>query len=286
MATLAQEKLTLEFQSNKVLLSNKTLRSGKLVAEGDSWFAYPLVRDIIDHLRKMGYGIHRLSSAGDTLENMVYGTGTEKKGPNQRNKGPESLQRTVQAIKLYKPRFVLFSAGGNDIVGDDMLQFLHHSGSGDAPLNEGRFRAHVDGPMRTALVAFLKAVWAQDPTIDVLMDGYDYARPNGEGYQVIANFSGPWVRPSFVRKGWSDRAVHMEPTVKKLVDIYNGLLKEIAKEYPQFHYIDLRGMFPKESEWHNEIHLKSDGFKAVAMEYHKKMKAILAKAKEEAEVIA
>jgi hypothetical protein len=286
MATLAEEKIKLEMESEERLFAPDTKRSGKIIAEGDSWFAYPLALDIIEQLMRMGYAVKRFSRAGDTLENMVYGTLTTGGGKKEENRGPESRERVMLAIKTMKPRFVLFSAGGNDIVGEDMLQFLHHKGSGKSPLNEERFRAHVDGPMREAIERYLGHIWEVDPSIDVLMDGYDYAKPNGEGYQVVKNWAGPWVRPNFIKKGWDDREVHMEPTVKKLVDIYNAMLKGLAAKHPRFHHIDLRGMFPEESKWHNEIHLKKEGFKEVALEYHKKMAKILKAAHEQPEVVA
>ncbi|MBK9416166.1 MAG: SGNH/GDSL hydrolase family protein [Flavobacteriales bacterium] len=261
-------------------------RTGRIVVEGDSWFAYPLALDIIEHLMRMGYAIKRFSKAGDTLENIVYGTMTKGGGKMEENRGPESKERVVQAIKSLKPRFVLFSAGGNDIVGEDMLQFLHHKGSNNGPLNEERFRAHVDGPMREAIEHYVNEIWSIDPSIDILMDGYDYAKPNGEGYQVVANWAGPWVRPNFIKKGWDDRASDMEPTVKRLVDIYNEMLTGLATKHARFHHLDLRGMFPDESQWHNEIHLKKEGFKKVATVYHEKLKGILEVKHEQPEVVA
>ena len=47
----------------------------KIVAEGDSWFNYPLGIDIIDCLRgNHDYMINNYAKPGDTLENMIYGT--------------------------------------------------------------------------------------------------------------------------------------------------------------------------------------------------------------------
>ena len=45
----------------------------RLLAEGDSWFEYPiLLKDVIDHLED-DYAIYCASAAGDTLANMVAG---------------------------------------------------------------------------------------------------------------------------------------------------------------------------------------------------------------------
>src|SRR5215210_6588891 len=47
----------------------------RIVAEGDSWFDYDPMLDILDHLKlEYGYDIFKVAQAGDTLENMVYGT--------------------------------------------------------------------------------------------------------------------------------------------------------------------------------------------------------------------
>lgn len=50
--------------------------STKIVAEGDSWFDYLPGTDLVDCLRyHHGYYIKNYAKAGDTLENMIYGTG-------------------------------------------------------------------------------------------------------------------------------------------------------------------------------------------------------------------
>lgn len=53
--------------------------STKIVAEGDSWFDYFPGTDFIDCLRKHhGYYLEKnYAKAGDTLENMIYGTGNQ-----------------------------------------------------------------------------------------------------------------------------------------------------------------------------------------------------------------
>jgi hypothetical protein len=44
----------------------------RIVAEGDSWFDYPVGLDILDHLRRdYRYDIFKVAESGDTLENMV-----------------------------------------------------------------------------------------------------------------------------------------------------------------------------------------------------------------------
>src|SRR5262249_15992013 len=54
--------------------------STTVIAEGDSWFDYLPGTDIIDCLRNNhDLVIEKHAKAGDTLENMVYGTGINKR---------------------------------------------------------------------------------------------------------------------------------------------------------------------------------------------------------------
>jgi len=79
-----------------------------VVAEGDSWFDYlpawfenPFKGDLLGHLmatRK--YNVYRISKAGDTLENMVYGTEYRK---DNWTPEPPQIFETLAAIRRYRP---------------------------------------------------------------------------------------------------------------------------------------------------------------------------------------
>lgn len=268
--TLAQEKIELEHFSEMMLLSKTVKHERKLVVEGDSWFDYPLTKDIIDHLRKMGYAIKRHSKHGDTLENMVFGSEYSIRGNVAVNNGNRSLQEVLTSIRIHNPRFVLFSAGGNDVVGSEFEQYLNHKDSGLKLFKEDVFNQNLL-VMKNAIVKFLNSVWEVNPDIDVLMDGYDYAKPNGTTFKGI---SGPWVLPGFAKKNILNRKTEQEPIIKALVDGFNGILSDLDHQYGKFHHIDLRGVFPEDRMWDNEIHLKSQGYKKVADLYHQKMEKI------------
>ncbi|SOE19664.1 hypothetical protein SAMN06298216_0167 [Spirosomataceae bacterium TFI 002] len=261
--TLSEEKLILESTSFQKLLDSNIDRRLKIVAEGDSWFDYPLHKDILDYLRKKGYAINKLSKAGDTLENMVY--------------NPESIDDTVAKVKLYQPQFLLLSAGGNDVVGQEMGQFLHHKSSSLPTLfNKEMFTSLMVHKVRSGIIDFIDKVLVECTDIKIVMHGYDYAKPTGKGFKFAGvKFSGPWIKPAFNDKGITRRKGDIEPIIKEMVDIFNEVLKSIEAEYNgTFHYVDLRGRFPDDSEWHNEIHLKNDGFKTIANEFDSKMVSI------------
>ena len=85
-----------------------------LVAEGDSWFDYgPAGLDVISCLKKFfDYKIHNVSKAGDTLDNMAWGTKFDQRRW-LRDRPP--LEETLAAIERHRPPVVLLSGGGNDI---------------------------------------------------------------------------------------------------------------------------------------------------------------------------
>jgi hypothetical protein len=266
-----QEKI-----SEKKLESKKYPKELVIVAEGDSWFNYPLKKDIIDYLRGYGYAIKSHAKAGDTLENMVYGTAYSKLENNEvKHLGPESFQKTISAIKKLKPAFFLFSAGGNDIVGSEIISYLNHKyDKTSETINQDIFKAKLKR-IGAALEFYIQAIIKTDKKIHILMDGYDYAKVNGKGYSFIfKNIKGPWILPSMAMKGITNKKEQAE-IIEYFVDQYNILLKKLDKKYDQFNYIDLRGNFPTDAEWDNEIHLKNTGFKIIASIYHDKICVLL-----------
>ena len=80
-----------------------------IISEGDSWFSFPLHANTIDHLDEMAnrkISLLRLESNGDELLEIF--------GSKQKTKLRRYLER-------YPVEALLFSGGGNDIVGADLL---------------------------------------------------------------------------------------------------------------------------------------------------------------------
>jgi len=277
--TLKQFKLEQEKISEKRLSTDFYPRELTIVAEGDSWFDYPLKIDIIDNLIKDGFAIKNLAKAGDTLENMVYGTQyrkVPKDNVNITHPGPESLQATLLAIRTLKPKIVLFSAGGNDIVGSEMINYLNHKHSKpDSLVNEVIIEEKLV-QMKKAITFFIESVHRTDKDTRIIMDGYDYAKVNGKGYRFlfIKYIRGPWIQPAMGAKAITDPA-DQNYIIRYLVDAYNNMLNELDKQYKYFHHIDLRGTFPNDNEWDNEIHLKNKGYRKVADIYREKINKVL-----------
>ena len=129
--------------------------------------------------------------------------------------------------------------------------------------------------MKKAFTFFIESIHTSSKNCDILCDGYDYAKINGKGYSfIIRNIKGPWILPSMGMKAITERD-DQEKIIKYLVNEFNEMLKELDHKYSYFHHIDLRGKFPNDNEWDNEIHLKNSGFKKVAGFYHDRIITIL-----------
>lgn len=242
-----------------------------LVAEGDSWFDYPPELDILDNLKKyFGYEIdRRISKAGDTLENMVYGTDIDNGNLNR--KYPQ-INATLDAIKLYKPKAVLFSAGGNDLAGQELDSFLNHKDSGLKALRVDFLDYVINTVFRKAYVDFAKSVWEIDNKLPILTHGYGYPIPDGRGVTLVwglFKYTGPWLKPSFAKKniGFNESLEIM----KIMIDSLNEMLKKLSHQLPLIKYIDLRNLV-KEENWVNELHVDSETYKKIAAEFDKVIK--------------
>jgi hypothetical protein len=180
------------------------------VSEGDSWFDYPpafiespFEGDLLAHLHNTGrYNIYNVAKAGDTLENMAYGTDVQ----NDEQPQPPEILGTVAAVKLHQPRFFLLSAGGNDMSGSNGVRledYLNHSTTGLPALRQGRALDTFANINKAALVYIIDQIKAAKADIHIFIHGYDYAVPDGRPVFRAPfgfNFVGPWLLPAFARK--------------------------------------------------------------------------------------
>ena len=242
-----------------------------IVAEGDSWFDYPVGIDVLDQIRRLwGYKIHRFSKAGDTLENMAYGTDINR----QFQRRTPEIEEVKAAVRKHKPGFVLFSGGGNDVAGDELISYLNHVEAPSYGRSKAWLRADVWTSaltqMEAAIKHFATAMWSAHPSTKIVMHGY--ARPVPDGRAVINfpfgfKFVGPWLRPAFARKGhpnWEQT----EAYVGKLIDDYNALIAKVGRDLgKKFIYVDTRPVVGR-NDWANELHPTNAGFEAVARKIH------------------
>ncbi|MEM8795848.1 MAG: DNA/RNA non-specific endonuclease, partial [Pseudomonadota bacterium] len=249
-----------------------------LVSEMDSWGQFPmLIREIVDHLNK-DYRVWSVGAAGDTAQNMVL--------------GPKEPGATEYMIALNERRddvkgFV-FSAAGNDIIGADpntgrpVLTDLIRPFNGN-PLD---VQGHINHTLLDEKLTFLRTVYSKvirdirsDPDfkqLPIFIHGYDYPFPY------------PWVndhrKPRYAKKDqwlgkpFSERDIH-DKTLRRNILIH--MIDELYKMLGDFSgnsrrtkvwLVDCRGVLPKLTDWNDEIHGTSRGYRMVTAKFKDALK--------------
>ena len=252
-----------------------------LVAEGDSWFQFPLlVTDTIDHLSKK-YAVWCVSAAGDTAQNMVFG--------QQAAKSTEYM--TALRRHRDKVRAFLFSAAGNDIIGEDpqtnvpvILDLLK-------PFNGDKSDAagHINHALFAEKIAFLRKAYRQvidtirtEPgleTLPIIVHGYDIPFPYPWGKDdrrsPIWAKKDEWLGSAMKKRRINDQALRRK-IIKVMIDALYDMLFEIAGNSAEtgVWVVDCRGALPRSTDWADEIHGTSEGFATVAARFE----AVLRKA--------
>jgi lysophospholipase L1-like esterase len=240
--------------------------TGLLVAEGDSWFDYPL-HDVLSILEdEHGFDVESAAHKGDTVEDMAYSGG-------QFDDFARLLEKVLRQGRV--PDAILLSGGGNDIAGNEFAVLLNHAASGLPPLNDDVVHGVIDVRTRNAYAFLLSgiseiATHLLERPIPVVLHGYDYAVPDGRGFLGgFAFLPGPWLQPGFHRKGYSDLKLNTS-VVARLIDAFNAMLRQLtaATGFEHVRYVDLRGTLSSAAgykrDWANELHPTARGFKAVA----------------------
>lgn len=240
---------------------------GALVAEGDSWFDYPMT-DVLRILEDVhGYDVDSVAHKGDRIEEMAY-TGGQL----------EELTRTVEKLlrRRVVPRAILLSGGGNDVSGDEFGMLLNHRESPAPGFNVGMLEGLFGDRLTLAYVSILRAVTRVceaklQRRIPIVVHGYDHPVPDGRGFIGGWWFlPGPWLEPGFREKGYA--AVEERVVLAAvLIDRFNAMLQRIAAmaEFDHVRYVDLRGTLSNAAGdyaefWANELHPTPKGFELVA----------------------
>jgi hypothetical protein len=235
-----------------------------LVSEGDSWFQFPfLIDDVIDHLGD-DFLIWSLDAAGDTSDNMV-------------NREPEYRE----ALDLQKANNVagfLFSAAGNDVIGEDLLG-VPVLGNMLKPFDPAKDPAgHIDQGQLAAILTRLERDYRKVVTtirtgpdftqLPIFIHGYDYAIPGGfpgDTRNPVYAAQDEWLGGPMKLKGIVDPAFQ-RAVVRILIDALYDMLFRVAANSPQVFVIDVRTTL-QDGDWADEIHATSTAFRKVAARF-------------------
>jgi hypothetical protein len=241
---------------------------GLLIAEGDSWFDYPLY-DVLDLLESDGYEVEAVAHMGDNLEDMAH-------DERQLDRLAKAFERVGSRGRAADVRAILLSGGGNDIAGDEFALLLNHARSGLPALNEKIVEGVLDVRLREALLSLIGTakeyarhyLGGERP---IVVHGYGHAVPDGRGFLGGGwVLPGPWLDPGFRRKGHDSLEANTR-VVRTLIDRHNATLRDVAARSPGVHFVDVRPLLSSDTagrayqrDWGNELHPTESGFRKVA----------------------
>jgi hypothetical protein len=229
----------------------------RLLAEGDSWFDYPRILGtgggVVDHREALtGHEILNLAHHGDEVRRMM--------GLQQRRR----LEATLGDPSL---RFdaLLFSGGGNDLVGDQFCLWLRERADGMAPA-DAIDQQRLGSALMGVEAGYRELIAIRDrraPGCCIVANGYDFPQPSNKG---VAG-QGPWLKPSLDYRGWRCRDDQFK-IAKLLLLSFDGLLAGLEREQRQadrpFVYVRTQGLLNRDTDWQNEIHPNRGGFGKIA----------------------
>ncbi len=249
-----------------------------IVAEGDSWFAYPpewfisgkpsnLIKHISSFTRKKANFLS-LASNGDEAVDML--SGKQKHTLIDIIRWYEN-NRGIRSVDL-----LLFSGGGNDLVGEgDFERFIVRDAEGITDASECIEMDRLERKILEISLAYEELLDIRDyysPDTIVMTHTYDYPYPSDQG----AEFLGGLVKTKAWVKRFMDKA-HIEHSlqadvIKIFMDRMAEKILDIQERRDGFIVVDTRKTLQGKKWWLNEIHPDSKGFKKIARKIYKRMK--------------
>ncbi len=265
-------------------LFRKRLDAGErrpvLVAEGDSWFHFPIfLRDVVQQLGE-DHLVWTIGAAGEQLAAMAGADATIGDRDYRL-----ALREHADSVKA-----MLLSGGGNDLVGVDpdgarVLSRLLKPYQPGKPADW--FCDTPECHRRLVLIeASLRRVFAdtaaRHPGLPVLIHGYDYALPCPFGREDARRPS--WARrdgflgAAMVELGFREAGLRRS-IVACLIDAMNAIHRRLAGGtnpggvFAHVFHIDLRGSLAP-AQWADELHPSDEGYAIVADRFRSQLRAL------------
>lgn len=252
----AFNKLSRSRRNRKYRRRIKNWTGVKIVAEGDSWFQYPLIlKDTIDHLinlKHFQYAIFGLSEAGDLLSNIIR------------------EDEISEAIERENPDVFLISGGGNDMVGNGRAATLVHKFSANRKPenypneNYDAFLEELDRLYRGLFTRLL----ADRPHLKIVCHGYDNVIPQ----------NGTWLGKPLIKQGIKNKTLQRQ-IAAEMIKRFNEVMIKLADDFPgSVYHVDCRKVVGSLSKWHDELHPKNEGYLKVAKKFDEVIQKALSEA--------
>ncbi len=238
----------------------------QVFAEGDSWFDYPVPLfggGVIPRLEDLlGVPILNLAKAGDEVRVMLGVVERQIIETQFRNGSPAGGAWDA----------MLFSGGGNDIVGNPMALWIRDFDP-SVPLASLVHSARFDTALAMVRAGYEDLITMRDklsPSTHLVFHAYDFAIPDGRG----VCFMGPWMKPAFDVRKFTNQSSAFE-VVKVMLKRFAAMLDTLAQSNANVTLINAQGtLSPQPSSWHNELHPSKEGFQTMAKIFRDKLKQL------------
>jgi hypothetical protein len=250
--------MTIYYLGDEGLMTTEN-RFPDILCEGDSWFSYPLwpagnLINETDGIYSGGKTIFNTAENGDRVANIVRG---------------KSRKRLIDNMRGYATiRVILFSAGGNDFIGN-LLNMLESDCSSKTTA-AACFRAEeIKAEFARIGEGYRELIALRDryrPGVPIVTHQYDYAIPSDKG----VFWFGSWVKP---RMDFARVPAHLHMGITRiLIDRFIATLK--ALENDKFIVVPTAGTLTA-ADWENEIHPSHGGIKKLVPKFEQVLKQFI-----------
>jgi len=246
----------------------------RILAEGDSWFAYPrswillgAASNIILQLHQLGgYDITSLASNGDEIVEMMSG---------------RARQELVACFAKESFDALLFSGGGNDVVGEYNIDFLvkpkASGGVGKALIHPDRFPRRLK-EIESAYLDLLDLIerFAKNPQMPVIVHTYDKPIPSGKGAKFVGGAVSvkAWIKPYLDPLGIP--VAEQQEIVEEMLRQFEEMLVGLEQRFPgRIHVVRTQPTVDPQTEWKDEIHPTPGGFARLARKIKAKLDQVV-----------
>lgn len=242
---------------------NDRPKAARALCFGDSWFQYvPHPTDLNKQLARLFRGTLFLREGHAGRDSAMW---------------KAALPRIESHIATYRFDAILLSSGGNDIVGEEMFEFVkkaedpQRAGATDWGVLPPEVRDHVHletfaVALQYAITDLRRVVELRDrhsPASTIYVHTYDYIFPNGKAFKLGPIKLGPWVKPALDGVGLTD-AKRQRTLTSWLVDRFALALQALVSQNRNMILVDCRGTLKTAAQWENEIHPTAKGFETLA----------------------
>ncbi len=238
-----------------------------LIAEGDSWFSFPNYLRTNLFLEIERWSDDRavtwsLARNGDTAAEIMFG------------QQYQTLRRLFSDATLKVDGF-LFSAGGNDLVAENLPNFLNTYTPGMQWMDCLNM-TFLDRRFQELASAFQRLADLRDaykPQTWIFTHAYDFAVPSGREVRVLIFTQGGWLKKQFLKKGIEDPSIQ-QAIVDHMLTRFASLQEHFEQTNSRIAYVRTQGTLDQDTDWGDELHPTIAGFRKIAFKLETALKDI------------